>query len=246
MASGPAFGQDSGNPNPLLVGPTYWHKGPLVLKTLTENMHPVGYVLVVPRGIVAHAALAPKVEPLSQLAQQEHALVAINGGFFNRSDGEPAAYVVKNGKPLADPHRNKVLMANPQLKPYLARIFDRPEWRIWKTPLGLRMAIEPHHEGPAPGWSLVTALQAGPDLLPEPRVAEEAFVRKDGDAIGSTDPRGRSALGIRSDGSLVLACVPMPPSAGLTIDQLRDLMLQLGAERAMALDGGAAAGLVAK
>lgn len=232
---------------PVSVGPTYWQQGKLQVKTLVAHDRPVGYCLIVPPGVPVHPALAPRVERLSALAGQQRALVAINGGFFNRSDGEPAAYLVRDGKTLADPHRDRALVGNPQLEPYLSRIFDRPEWRIWKTPLGTTMmAIEPHDEGPSPGWKLLDALQAGPTLLPEIRLEQEGFARKGGDAIDSAGAEGRSAVGLGPEGSLILVCMPEGRSGGLTIPQLRDLMIALGARKAMALDGGTAAAMVAR
>ncbi len=230
------------------VGPELWHKPEinkhLAVHVLWRGSREVGYLAVVPREIEIRPVLAPKVMPLSRVAREAGALMALNGAFFNRSDGVPASYIVRDGRVVADPNANGALTGNPRLKPFLKQIFDRPEWRVWQTPAGRRVAFEPHHIAPAPGWKLIHAVQAGPVLLPFMALSEGAFVRGHDDGIASTKRLGRSAIGLRNDGVTLLVSLPKPPSPGLTILELQTFMASLGVSEAMALDGGEASGFV--
>lgn len=230
------------------VGPILWEK-PEVSKflgvhVLWRGSREVGYLAVVPPQIEIRPVLAPRVMPLSRVARDAGGTMALNGAFFNRSDGVPASYIVRNGRTVADPHANRALTGNPKLQPYLKQIFDRPEWRVWMTPAGRRVAFEAHHLAPAPGWKLIHAMQAGPLLLPFLSLQEGAFVRGRDDGIASTKRLGRSAIGLRNDGVTLLVSLPKPPSPGLTILELQTFMASLGVSEAMALDGGEASGFV--
>jgi exopolysaccharide biosynthesis protein len=81
------------------------------------------------------------------------------------------------------------------------------------------------------------AIGCGPRLLTNGRVTVDPA------AEGFRDPKilyasaARSAAGLTRDGRLILA------TSDGTIRQMADVMLRLGASDAMALDGGASAGL---
>lgn len=245
----PEFGATSpGDKLEIQVGPVLWQRPEiherLAVHVLWRGSREVGYLAIVPDDVEIRPVLAPRVMPLSRVARDAGAAMALNGAFFNRSDGVPASFIVRDGQMVADPRRNAALTGNPRLKAHLAKIFDRPEWRVWSTPAGRRVAFEPHHIGAAPGWKLVHAMQAGPVLLPFLGLEEGAFVRGHDDAIGSKRRLGRSAIGLRRDGSTLLVALPRPPSPGLTILELQAFMASLGAIEAMALDGGEASGFV--
>jgi hypothetical protein len=172
-------------------------------------------------------------------------MAAINGGYFNHSDGQPVSHVSIDGAPANNPRLNRALLDNPVLQPVLPLIFDqRVEWRQTSDWRGTRWGIVPH-AAPADG-TLVHALQAGPRLLPTRDLVGEGFVLKDArgrvtrDGIGSTSPAARSALGLTKDGDLLLVATAGSSKAvrGLTIAELADLMRDLGALDAMNLDGG--------
>ncbi|MBB3110289.1 hypothetical protein FHS18_002356 [Paenibacillus phyllosphaerae] len=110
--------------------------------------------------------------------------------------------------------------------------------------LGDKVSYEVTYEddqGKALDWSMVhTAIGAGPRLVKDGKAAVSP------DAEGFKDPKiltgggARSGIGIRKDGSIVLATV-----GGATIHQWAQIMLGLGAVQAMNLDGGASSGLYA-
>lgn len=91
-------------------------------------------------------------------------------------------------------------------------------------------------------WSdVVEAVGAGPTLVESGRLsvdpAGEGFFEDKVLTLAWT----RAAIGIRGDGAVLLAVTRLA-----TMDDLGRIMLELGAEQAMSLDGGASAGLWAE
>ena len=204
--------------------------------------------------LVLHVTSGAKILPVAgrpgktvlEWARSRHAEAAINGGYFNHSDGFAVSAVRADGKPLTHPRRNRALLDNPVLRPLLGRIFEaRSEWRALAGPQGIRWAIAPHDAPVAPPWRVVDSLQAGPSLLPAPALVDEGFViERKGvvlhDGIGSASRAARSALGLDASGNMLLVVAARP---GLTMTQLSGLMSRLGARRAMALDGGSSSAI---
>ncbi|MBF7083101.1 phosphodiester glycosidase family protein [Desulfallas sp. Bu1-1] len=91
-------------------------------------------------------------------------------------------------------------------------------------------------------WSdVVTAVGAGPRLLTGGRITVDPAGEGFTSAKILTGGGARSAIGVKSDGSILLVTVP-----GATINQLASVMKELGAVDAMNLDGGASSGLYYK
>jgi len=90
-------------------------------------------------------------------------------------------------------------------------------------------------------WSkVVTAVGAGPRVVKDGKVAVDAAKEGFSEAKILSSSAARSGIGIKSDGSLVLATV-----GGATVKELGAILLKLGAVQAMNLDGGASSGLLA-
>lgn len=212
----------------------------------------VAHVVEVPPSFRVRPVLGATRRTVRAIARETGALAALNGGYFNHRDGVSASYLIRDGRLRADPHRNALLVHNPELAPYLARIFARTEFRVLERSRGPRWAIASHAEPVPAGEHLVDALQAGPRLLPELGLVAEGFV-----AFGAPDAKGRrpvvrdgiaayrraarSALGLREDGTLLLVAVL---GEGLSVPELRDLMAAEGCVSAMNLDGGSSTSLV--
>lgn len=192
--------------------------------------------------------LAEKTAPTSTLGKQQMASAAINGGFFNLTNGQSASYVVMDGVTVADPRTNKALIENPKLGPFLEQIFNRSELRMLEKKKGETFLQIAAHNDPLPtGSKIIDSLQAGPQLLPSLRSEEEAFLRKqaDGtyaDSIGCKKPAARSAVGLTPDGYAILVAIngkgQDPESSGLTLEELAALMRSFGCREALNLDGG--------
>lgn len=210
------------------------------------------------RGVEAHVVRVPagaRVVPVARrpgrtvpaFARAEGAIAAINGGYFNHSDGQPVSHVVRDGRALNDPRANRALLDNPVLRSVLPRIFDqRVEWRALSGAGGTRWTFAPHAAPPPPGWAVTHALQAGPRLLPGRDLEAEGFVIRNAqgavvrDGIASAVPAARSALGLTPEGTLLMVAVAGSSKAarGLSLAALAELMGHLGASEAINLDGG--------
>ncbi|MFP5503721.1 MAG: phosphodiester glycosidase family protein [Candidatus Sericytochromatia bacterium] len=211
------------------------------------------HALLVPRGFEVRPVVASPGRTVEAWARAQGAMAAINGGFFNHSDGFPVSHVRIDGEARTRPEANQALIGNPALRPILDRILDRRvEWRLLEGPSGPRWAIGAHLAPVRQGDRLVHALQAGPALLPAIDLIGEGFVSRDArgrinrDGIASGARAARSALGLTPAGDMWWVAAAGDPRAGtgLTIAQLAGLMRHLGADRAMALDGGGSTSLV--
>lgn len=199
-----------------------------------------------PKWRIRPALALPTTASTSETAIREKASAAINGGYFNlKEGGASTSFVTIGGAMVADPRTNKLLIENPKLQPFLPQIFNRTEVRFLQ-PTAIQFAK--HNDPLPPNTKLVSAIQAGPRLLPASDAAEEAFIRKevDGsttDAIGTKRPAARTAFGITPDGYAMFLTVAGkgqdPESSGVTLDQLSTVLKHLGCSDAINFDGGA-------
>ena len=191
----------------------------------------------------------------STLAQKENASAAVNGGYFNLSDGVSASYIVRDGKQVADPATNKALIENPKLIPHLEKIFNRSEIRFLDRGGKTEISIANHKDPVPAGARLVDSLQGGPRLLPQLTAKEEAFLRtesdgKEADSIGVKREAARTAFGITPDGYAMIMTVAASgqdaESTGISLAALADILKGLGCTEAINLDGGASTTMFVK
>lgn len=182
--------------------------------------------------------------PTSASGANAKAVAAVNGGFFNLSNGESTSYVVIDGKQVCDPTTNKDLVTNPKLMPFLDTIFNRSELRIADTS---SITIAPHKDLHPKKGEVQYVLGGGPQLLPKLTAKEEAFIRtgsdgKQVDSIGCNRTAARTAIGITSDDHFLILCVAGKGqdefSSGINLEQLTQLLKNLGCTRALNFDGG--------
>ncbi len=183
---------------------------------------------------------------------QDNVVAAINGGYFDPVNQKTTSFVVHQAKNIADPRFNERLVDNPDLKQYLNKIFNRAEFRRYKCNSETKYDIQ-LHSAPIPNnCTLVDSLGAGPGLLPQDTSVAEGFTAfKDGekirDAIASESLNARSAVGISQDGDIILTMVAQQPeeplNSGVSLPELTKIMSDLGAVKAMNLDGGSSASL---
>jgi len=197
-------------------------------------------------------AISAETASLEQFVQQHSALAAINGGFFDPQNQQSTSYVMLQGKWIGDPTQNQRLMGNPDLAPYLEQILNRSEFRRYQCDR-LQYAIARHDAEVPSGCQLLEALGAGPQILPELTLEPEGFTARaaDGavirDALGSSQPNARSAVGITADGSLLWVMAAQKPGitpSGLSLPELATFLKSQGAETAINLDGGSSSALV--
>ena len=196
-------------------------------------------------------AVSDTVETLAAIAKRQGAIAALNGGFFDPDNQQSTAYVVINGKLVADPRQNASLMQNPRLTPYLSHILNRTELRQYQCGDRRQYDFALHNDAIPSGCELVNALGGGPRLLPTMTAQQEGFVAEANgvvvrDALGSRQPNARTAIGITRDRSLLWVMVAQKPgiaASGMTLQELAAFMQTLNVEQAMNLDGGSSSAL---
>lgn len=218
------------------------------------------HVVTLPAGTRLSIAVADALIPVETFAQQENALAVINGGFFDPQNGKTTSHLVIQGQTVGDPADNERLMENPNLSPYLSQILNRSEFRSYQCRTSTQTAEMRYeiaaHDVPdtssadlADRCTLVSLLGAGPQLLPEDTSFEEGFTDYENgklsrDAIGSMQPNARSAVALKSDGSILLLMAAQRPDApGMTLAAIAEFARSLGAVQLLNLDGGSSASL---
>ena len=183
---------------------------------------------------------------------QDNVVAAINGGYFDPINQKTTSFIIQQSKIVADPRFNERLVDNPDLKPYLGKIFNRAEFRRYSCGEEIQYDIQLHSAPIPSNCTLMESLGGGPGLLPKDTSVAEAFTayqdgKKIRDAIGSDSLNARSAVGITEEGDVILAMVAQKPdrplNSGISLPELAELLSSLGATKAMNLDGGSSASL---
>lgn len=183
----------------------------------------------------------------------------MNGGFFDPNNSLTTSFVFEDGVMTGDPRINPQLVNNPKLVPYLPKIFNRTEFRVYlcqNTPGKFQTRYDiTLHNTPVPNQCLLQdSLGAGPGLLPQLADFKEGFVDYNAagkltrDPIGVCAKNARSAVGITADGSVLLMMGAQDPAnpktSGFTLADIAALLKARGAVKAMALDGGSSSSLL--
>lgn len=165
----------------------------------------------------------------------------VNAGFFDPKNQKTVSYVVIDGKVVLKPEDNESLMSNKALEPYMDKILNRSEFRIYENEKGrLLYDITPHDEKYPQGYTLKHSIQAGPMLFPDLRLEEEFFVLvKDGKIVSESASAlhhyARTAIGIRDNKVYIFIVTTEAP---MTLEELADLTRRWGMQKSMAFDGG--------
>ena len=195
--------------------------------------------------------IADKLQPITEFAQ-DSLVAAINGGYFDPINHKTTSFIVQDALIVADPRFNERLVDNPDLKPYLRKIFNRAEFRTYQCQSGTKYDIQPHSAPTPPNCTLISSLGGGPGLLPQDNSVAEGFTayqngEKIRDAIGNDSLNARSAVAINKNQDVMLVMVAQKPAkplkSGISLPELREVLANLGAVKAMNLDGGSSASL---
>lgn len=173
------------------------------------------------------------------------ALLTVNAGFFDPSNGKTISYVVMDGQTVEDPMLNENLLSNSFLNRNLDKILNRTEFRIVDCNGKLHYEIVPHKTGQDFECYTKEAVQGGPLIIPELRMEEELFVVKDGDKVvrescSMLHKTSRTVLGIKDGDLHILVITDDNP---MDMYEVQELCKKLGFERAMGLDGGSSTSL---
>ncbi len=179
---------------------------------------------------------------------ETEARLVVNAGFFDPKNHQTVSYLTLNGQQILDPHNNKNLMNNKHLQPYMDKILNRTEFRVLRCKMTgqYKYDIAPHNAPVEAGYEIWHAIQGGPALVPDMRLAEEFFVLTDksgkiiSESASSLSRYPRTLLGIKDNQVyFVIATTEHPLSLPEAAQVLRDA----GFEKAMAFDGGGSVSL---
>ena len=181
------------------------------------------------------------METNGALYKQLKPLFIVNAGFFDPKNHQTVSYVTKDGRILLNPTNNENLMSNKALEPYMSKILNRSEFRIYEDVKGkYHYDICPHSTRVPVEYKLKHAIQAGPMLYPELRLAEEFFVlQRDGVLISESasclHKYARTAIGIKQNKVYIFIITGENP---MTLEEVSNLTKKWNMEKAMAFDGG--------
>jgi exopolysaccharide biosynthesis protein len=162
---------------------------------------------------------ADSLSQTSRLAKRNQAIAAINGSFFNREGGNPIPFLKIDGNVISEGVARRDLYID---KGGVA-IAENGEFKIIKKP--------------QTGWKRVnypTVMSSGPLLIYRGKV--ESF----GNDPFHENRHPRTAVALTNDNRLYLVTIDGRSfqSYGMTIRELAEFLKQLGAIRALNLDGG--------
>ena len=173
--------------------------------------------------------------------------VVINGGYFDATHN--LSLVIQDGVVLA-PGVARITRDGKPRYPARAAIGRMASGRSEVRrilPAGADGALFPI-DAPSSPWRPVTAIGGGPQLVAagvkSVSALEELFDVQSGIAAAARAPR--TAVAMRADGAMLLLVVDgrSKESAGVTLDELADMLVDLGATQALNLDGGGSSAMV--
>jgi Phosphodiester glycosidase len=232
------------------------------------------YAALEPGGSVEWAvdSVAPGSRTPQEFAQQsaKRAYVVVNGGYFGASTiNQSFSVVVKNGV-LAAPGVKQLTRSGVTFFPTRAafgRMADGESVATWAYPVGTANTLyqyalpSPNDSSKPPkptpdasfpagaaAWTPREAIGGGPMLIHNSAkiitATEEVFDAASGISAGSGAPR--TAIARLADGKIVLMVVDgrSATSRGVSLSELADILLGLGATDAINLDGGGSSAMV--
>lgn len=220
----------------------------------TEKSNSIVHTITIPHGstLQVYPEVATELQSIETFATKHNAIAVINAGYFDPKNQKTTSYITRQGNLVADPRTNERLIDNPDLQAYLGKILNRTEFRRYVCSDTFRYDIIFHRDSIPNDCTLVDAIGGGPRILPENTAFAEGFTdyqagEKIRDAIGTTQPNARSAIGITANGDIILAMAAQKPesptNSGMSLEELADFLATLGVEKAMNLDGGSSASL---
>jgi len=206
-------------------------------RTLADGEVTTMYAVRYPRRSTrARVVYFPRPERLDGWCRRNGVEEAVVAGFFLRDPYRPLGELWLDGRPVAH---------EPVAEPYAARrasvVIDEG---------GVRIA----ERGAAPARPLGDLVQAGPLLVSDGQIVFDPVADREGFSAGAgqfdsdiSDGRyPRAALGVSEESLVTVACDGRRSNVdgGLTLLELAQALVELGAESAINLDGGGSTTLV--
>lgn len=197
--------------------------GPWTINVLYVDLDRCNTIEAV-KGADSAAGRFRTTELLARLAQREPVVGGVNGDFFVLKDGSPTNLLVVNGRMITPPNRRPIFAIDSTGVPHIAR-FTLEDGRL------------------SPFWPL-NAVGGQPILVADSAI--DAAVDSAGNK-GFRERNPRTAAGIARGGKRVIFVAVDGreyENAGMTLRELGDLLLALGARDAINLDGGGSTTMV--
>lgn len=154
----------------------------------------------------------------SEAGQRSDAEIAVNGSFFDTTNGGSTVFFKRSGNII-----NETRSGFTYYRENAALLIDTDKINIAKKPSG--------------GWKALTAptvLAGGPLLIYDGKAVSQI------NQVFNTNRHPRTAIGVTATGKVIMLVVDgrASQSHGLSTTDLASIMLALGCEEAMNLDGG--------
>lgn len=176
--------------------------------------------------------------PLSKLLEARGGAAGINASFFDPATNLPVGFLLIDGQMQSASYGRRAV-AGIDLFGRLS-LFNP---QVGQLSLGNSARLLYRAEMESQQMLLRDAISAGPLLLHDGKVALNAGTEDFSDAFVKSRT-ARSALGLTSDGTLIMVVVSRSrQSAGMSLPELARFLQQLGVAEAMALDGGSSSAL---
>ena len=195
-------------------------------------------------------------ETVPSFAQDDGVLAAVNGGYFG--GGQSYSLVLNDGVVAAPniraltrsgttfyPTRGAFALSAARV-PDVAWVYDI-DGVTWAYPVpspNAPGAPQPRPDPTFPAGGAVldaeTAIGGGPVLVQNgaPAITYDEEVFFGGSGVDLTSRRARTAVGYTGGSDAAVLIVAVPESAGMTLGELAQLLVDLGADEALNLDGG--------
>lgn len=206
------------------------HDSSIEREEISDGKKFKGYMLIIhdPTRIkVGHSKkLGVAGELTSQIARDNKAVAAINGGGFKDSSSEDSQWTGTGGQPIG------ILMSNNKVVSNDITNADEKVDVMAMTDKGV-LLVGPHSLNDMKELGVTEAISFGPAIVVNGKGAI-----KSGDGGWGIAPR--TAIGQRKDGAILFLVIDgrQTRSVGATLKDVQNIMLQYGAISATNLDGG--------
>lgn len=178
-----------------------------------------------------------------EVYNQTKSKLVINAGFFDPINQKTTSNITINQKLVCDLKNNENLTQNKEILPYLNKISNRGEFRIKKVKNKIKYDICYPYDAIEKNEILLHSVQGGPIILPVMDLEKEFFILKDEkgkiirESASVLQKRARSVVALKKN-SNDLFFIIVSKENPMSLPQLQRVLMSLGFEKALNLDGG--------
>jgi exopolysaccharide biosynthesis protein len=193
-----------------------------------------GYLLVIHDPTRVKVGVSKKLgtegQLTSQIAKDNNAAAAINGGGFTDKSSSNSEWTGTGGQPVG------IIMSNGEVK-YNDVESDTQKVDVMAMTKNGVLLVGPHSLSDMKRLGVTDAISFGPAII----VSGKSTIKGD----GGWGIAPRTAIGQKKDGSIIMLVIDgrQVSSVGATLKDVADIMLQYGAYNATNLDGGSSSSM---